>query len=135
MGLQQRDLFDQHPGTTWPEAVRDAAPPVSANAGAAYTMGKFADTVARQPQVMEDVIDGVALLGSAGLAYATAKEGDVLKAGATTIGLFAAFKMLRHTFRKGNRRPTGMQGRRQLPDSHTREKRLSGREHRASTPR
>lgn len=96
----------------WPEAVQDAAPPVSANAGAAYTAGKFADTVKEQPQVMEDVVDGAALLGSAGLAYSTAEEGDVVKAGATAAGLFAAFKLIRHACQQGDRQ-TDMQEREQ----------------------
>jgi hypothetical protein len=87
----------------WPEAARDAAPPVSANAGAAYTAGRFAETVREQPQVMEDVVDGAALLGSAGLAYATAEEGEVLKAGATAAGLFAAFKGIRYLCEQGDR--------------------------------
>jgi len=88
----------------WPEAARDAAPPVSANAGAAYAAGKFADTVKEQPQVMEDFVDGAALLGSAGLAYATAEEGEALKAGATAAGLFAAFKGIRYLCKQGDRR-------------------------------
>jgi hypothetical protein len=87
----------------WPEAAREAAPPVSANAGAAYTAGRFAETVREQPQVMEDVVDGAALLGSAGLAYATAEEGEVLKAGATAAGLFAAFKGIRYLCEQGDR--------------------------------
>lgn len=130
------------PPTGWPDALREAAPPVSANAGAAYTMGKFADTVAQQPQVMEDVVDGVALLGSAGLAYATAKEGDVVRAGLTTIGLFGAFKLFRYACRQKDD-PTGMQGRkrmRQRPVRHQQEqlqatdqKRLGGRAHRSAT--
>jgi len=96
----------------WAEAVQDAAPPVSANAGAAYTAGKFADTVKEQPQVMEDVVDGAALLGSAGLAYSTAEEGDVVKAGATAVGVFAAFKLIRHACQQGDRQ-TDMQEREQ----------------------
>ena len=80
----------------WSDAVRDAAPPVSANAGAAYTMGRFADTVARQPQIMDDVADIAALLGSAGLAYATTKEGNAVTAGLTAAGLFGTFKLIRH---------------------------------------
>jgi len=52
---------------------------------------------------MEDVVDGVALLGSAGLAYATAEEGEVLKAGATAAGLFAAFKGIRFLCEQGDR--------------------------------
>jgi len=87
----------------WPEAARDAAPPVSANAGAAYAAGRFADTVREQPQVMEDFVDGAALLGSAGLAYATAEEGEVVKAGATAAGLFAAFKGIRYLCKQGDR--------------------------------
>ena len=100
------------PPTGWPDAVRESAPPVSANFSAAYTMGRFADTVAKQPQIMEDVADAAALLGSAGLAYATTKEGDVLKAGATTVGVFAAFKILRYACREKS--PTGMQGQRRM---------------------
>lgn len=87
----------------WPEAARDAAPPVSANAGAAYAAGKFADTVKEEPELMEDFVDGAALLGSAGLAYATAEEGEVLKAGATAAGLFGAFKLIRHACKQGDR--------------------------------
>jgi hypothetical protein len=84
--------------------IADAAPPVSANAGAAYAAGQFADTVREQPQIMGDVADVAALLGSAGLAYATAKEGQVLKAGATAGGLFAAFKGLRYICEQGDRK-------------------------------
>lgn len=98
-GVNQNDLGNPN----WPKAVKDVAPPVTANAGAAYTAGKFADTVKEQPEVMEDVVDGAALLGSAGLAYATAEEGEVLKAGAMAAGLFAAFKGIRHLCKQGNR--------------------------------
>jgi hypothetical protein len=101
----------------WPEAARDAAPPVSANAGAAYAAGKFADTVREQPQVMEDFVDGAALLGSAGLAYATAEEGEVLKAGATAAGLFAAFKGIRYLCQQGDRQ-TDMAERQQRHQIH-----------------
>jgi len=119
----------------WPEAARDAAPPVSANAGAAYAAGKFADTVKEQPQVMEDVVDGAALLGSAGLAYATAEEGEVVKAGATAAGLFAAFKGIRYLCEQGNRRTDmaerqqrhQIQQQRQLEGPNTSQRRLNGR--------
>lgn len=87
----------------WPEAARDAAPPVSANAGAAYAAGKFADTVREQPQLMGDFVDAAALLGSMGLAYATAEEGEVVKAGATAAGVFATFKLFRYLSQQGNR--------------------------------
>jgi hypothetical protein len=100
------------PAKTTGAALADAAPPVSANAGAAYAAGKFADTVKEQPQVMEDVVDGAALLGSAGLAYSTAEEGDVVKAGMTAAGLFGAFKLIRHACEQGNRQ-TDMQERQQ----------------------
>jgi hypothetical protein len=108
-------------------------------------MGKFADTVAQQPQVMEDVVDGVALLGSAGLAYATAKEGDVVRAGLTAIGLFGAFKFFRYTCRQKDR-PTGRQGQQRIQQrplqtqepqqgqlQATDQKRLGGRTHRSAT--
>lgn len=125
---------------TWPKAVEETAAPVSANAGAAYTAGKFADTVKEQPQVMEDFIDGAALLGSAGLAYATAEEGEVLKAGATAAGLFAAFKGIRYLCEQGDRQ-TDMderkqrhqlqqQRQKQLPDQPKKndpQRRLNGR--------
>jgi hypothetical protein len=88
----------------WPEAAKEAGPPVSANAGAAYAAGKFADTVKEQPQVMEDFVDGAALFAAGGLAYATAEEGDVLKAGATAAGIFAAFKVIRHACKQQDRR-------------------------------
>lgn len=90
-------------GRTLGDGIADSAPPVSANAGASYAAGKFADTVKEQPQIMGDVADMAALLGSAGLAYATAEEGQVLKAGATAGGLFAAFKGLRYLCEQGNR--------------------------------
>jgi hypothetical protein len=93
-------------------ALADAAPPVSANAGAAYAAGRFAETVKEQPQVMSDVVDGAALLGSAGLAYSTAEEGDVVKAGMTAAGLFGAFKLIRHACEQGSRQ-TDMQERQQ----------------------
>ena len=86
------------------DGIADAAPPVSANAGASYAAGKFADTVREQPQVMGDVADVTALLGSAGLAYATAEEGEVVKAGATAAGLFVAFKTVRYLCRQGDRK-------------------------------
>lgn len=91
-------------------AIAEAAPPVSANAGAAYTGGKFADAVKEQPQIMEDVADATALLGSAGLAYAIAEEGDVLKAGAVAGGLFAVWKLIRHQTTQADRQ-TDMQER------------------------
>jgi len=96
----------------WPEAVKEAAPPVSANAGAAYTAGQFADTVKEQPQVMEDLVDGAALFGSAGLAYAVANEGEVVKAGLVTAGVFGAFKLFRHHCTQEDRQ-TDMQERHQ----------------------
>lgn len=119
-------------------AAAKAAPPVSANAGAAYTAGKFADTVKEQPQVMGDVVDGIALLGSAGLAYSVAEEGDVLKAGATAAGLFGAFKALRYLCEQGNRE-TDMQERQQrheiqqerqqqMEGQNSRQRRLNGRQ-------
>lgn len=93
-------------------AAAEAAPPVSANAGAAYTAGKFADTVKEQPQVMGDVVDGLALLGSAGLAYSTAEEGEVAKASLAAASLFGAFKGIRYLCEQGNRK-TDMQERQQ----------------------
>jgi hypothetical protein len=100
------------PAKTTGAALAEAAPPVSANTGAAYAAGQFAETVKEQPQVMEDFADTAALLGSAGLAYATAEEGDVLKAGATAAGMFAAWKLLRHISTQQDRR-TDMKERQQ----------------------
>lgn len=100
------------PAKTTGAALADAAPPVSANAGAAYAAGQFAETVKEQPQVMSDVVDGAALLGAAGLAYSTAEEGDVVKAGATAAGLFGTFKLIRHVCEQGSRQ-TDMQERQQ----------------------
>jgi hypothetical protein len=111
-GQKIAQIAENTDNPNWPEAVKEAAPPVSANAGAAYTAGQFADTVKEQPQVMEDLVDGAALFGSAGLAYATAEEGEVLKAGATAAGLFAAFKGIRYLCEQGNRQ-TDMQERHQ----------------------
>lgn len=93
-------------------AAAEAAPPVSANAGAAYAAGRFAETVKEQPQVMADFADTAVLLGSAGLAYATADEGQVLKAGATAAGVFAVWKLLRHQTAQADRR-TDMKERQQ----------------------
>jgi hypothetical protein len=92
--IQQRE----NPSERGLEAVADAAPPTTANAGAAYVAGKFADTVQERPEIMGDFVDGAAFLGSCGLAYATAEEGDVLKAGATAAGTYAAYKGLRMGF-------------------------------------
>ena len=100
------------PAKTTGAALAEAAPPVSANTGAAYAAGQFAETVKEQPQVMEDFADTAALLGSAGLAYATAEEGDVVKAGATAAGMFAAWKLLRHMSTQQDRR-TDMKERQQ----------------------
>ena len=61
---------------------------------------------------MEDFADTAALLGSAGLAYATAEEGDVVQAGATAAGMFAAWKLLRHMSTQQDRR-TDMKERQQ----------------------
>jgi hypothetical protein len=88
----------------WPEATREAGPPIAANAGAAHVGARFADTLKEQPQLMEDFVDGAALLGAAGLAYSTAEEGGVLKAGATAAGIFAAFKVIRHACKQQDRR-------------------------------
>jgi hypothetical protein len=93
-------------------AAAEAAPPVSANVGAAYAAGQFAETVKEQPQVMADLADTTALLASLGFGYATAEEGDVVKAGATAAGLFAAFKGIRHLCQQDDRQ-TDMQERQQ----------------------
>jgi len=126
---EQKDLGSPN----WSKAVKDAAPPVSANAGAAYTAGKFADTVKEQPQVMEDVVDGAALLGSAGLAYATAEEGEAVKAGATAAGLFAAFKLIRHACNQGDRQ-TDMQERQQRHQLQQQNQRQMGRPQQREVP-
>lgn len=111
----------------WAKAAREAAPPVSANAGAAYTAGKFADTVKEQPQIMEDVVDGAALLGSAGLAYATADEGEPVKAAASAAGLFAAFKGIRYLCEQGDRQ-TDMEEREQRHQiQQEKQRRMEGR--------
>lgn len=85
------------------QAAAEAAPPVTANAGAAYAAGKFADTVKEQPQVMEDFADTAALLGAAGLAYATTEEGNPAQAALATAGMFAVFKGLRYACNQGDR--------------------------------
>jgi hypothetical protein len=118
----------QSTGAATAQAIGKAAPPVSANAGAAYAASQFAETVKEQPQVMEDFADTAALLGSAGLAYATAEEGDVLKAGATAAGMFAAWKLLRHMSTQQDRR-TDMQERQQrarIQDNRRRQNQVQG---------
>lgn len=101
--IRENGLASHQPRQSTTHAVAKAAPAVSANAGAGYTLGEFAKTVREQPQVMGDVVDGAALLGSAGLAYATAEEGDVAEAAVATVGIFAAFKGLRYLCEQGNR--------------------------------
>jgi hypothetical protein len=85
------------------KAFGEAAPPVSANAGAAYASGKMAETLKEQPQLMEDFADITALLGAGGLAYATSEGDSVVKAGATAVGMFAVWKILRHACSQSDR--------------------------------
>ena len=85
------------------KAFGEAAPPVSANAGAAYASGKMAETLKEQPQLMEDFADIAALLGAGGLAYATSEGDSVVKAGATATGMFAVWKILRHVCTQSDR--------------------------------
>ncbi|WP_259114414.1 hypothetical protein, partial [Salinibacter ruber] len=85
------------------KAFGEAAPPVSANAGAAYASGKMAETLKEQPQLMEDFADITALLGAGGLAYATSEGDSVVKAGTTAAGMFAVWKILRHVCTQSDR--------------------------------
>jgi hypothetical protein len=95
------------------KAFGEAAPPVSANAGAAYASGKMAETLKEQPQLMEDFADIAALLGAGGLAYATSEGDSVVKAGATATGMFAVWKILRHVCTQSDRQ-TDMRERAQI---------------------
>jgi len=85
----------ENPSSGGLAAVADAAPPATANAGAAYAAGKFADAVKERPEVMGDVVDVAGLGLSAGIAYATAEEGQPVKTCLAAGGLFAAFKGVR----------------------------------------
>jgi hypothetical protein len=85
------------------KAFGEAAPPVSANAGAAYASGKMAETLKEQPQLMQDFADITALLGAGGLAYATSEGDSVVKAGTTAAGMFAVWKILRHVCTQSDR--------------------------------
>jgi hypothetical protein len=92
-------------------AAAEAAPPVSANASAAYAAGQFAETVKEQPQVMEDVADTAGFLGSLAFGYATG-EGEVVKSGLMAAFAFGVFKGARAWANQADRR-TDMQERQQ----------------------
>lgn len=93
--------------TTMADAVKDTAAPVSANAGAAYTMGRFAPVVRDHPEIMDVIMDGVVIIGSGGVGLAATDEGEdyrAAKVGGTMLASFAVWKLLRYWTNQGDRR-------------------------------
>lgn len=94
-------------GTTWPEAAKEAGPPVAANLGASHAVASMSDAVKENPEIAETIADVVALLGSGGLGLAATEDGEdyrAAKVGGIAVAGFGIYKFLRHKAEQANRR-------------------------------
>ena len=101
--------------TEMAEAVDNNAAPVSANLGASYAVGSLSEAVRENPEIIETIADVAALLGSGGLGLSATEEGEkyrFAKVGATALGGFGAYKLIRHLCEQ-NDRQTDMEERQQ----------------------
>jgi hypothetical protein len=83
---------------TMADAFAETGGPVSANAGAAAVGMKAMDTVEEQPEVMEDVVDALVMLGTGGIvAFATDADTSyrAAKVAGSMISVFVMFKGMR----------------------------------------
>ena len=93
--------------TTWPDAVKEAGPAVSANAGGAYAVASMSEAVKENPEIAETIADTIALLGSGALGVAATEEGEdyrAAKVGGMTVAGFGIYKLVRHMAEQSDRR-------------------------------
>ena len=93
--------------TNWPEAAKEAGPPVAANLGASHAVASMSDAVKENPEIAETIADVVALLGSGGLGLAATEDGEdyrAAKVGGIAVAGFGIYKFLRHKAEQADRR-------------------------------